>query len=72
MPAWIGCMACSRFCYGMTANGASLRPEDVLGEIFGEGRSDLHVVREDLLVEWDGRLVGPMVPLERDVERAVP
>ena len=62
----------ARLTLSMTANGASLRPEDVLGEIFGEGRSDLHVVREDLLVEWDGRLVGPMVPLERDVERAVP
>ena len=35
-------------------------------------RSDLRVVREDLLVEWGGRLVGPMVPLEQDVERAVP
>ena len=62
----------ARLTLSMTANGASLRPEEVLGEIFGEARADLHVVREDLLVEWGGRLVGPMVPLESDVERAVP
>jgi radical SAM-linked protein len=62
----------ARLTLSMTANGASLRPEEVLGEIFGEARADLHVIREDLLVEWGGRLVGPMVPLESDVERAVP
>jgi len=62
----------ARLTLSMTANGASLRPDEVLGEIFGEARADLHVVREDLLVEWGGHLVGPMVPLESDVERAVP
>jgi hypothetical protein len=43
----------------------------VLGEIFGEARAELHVVREELLVEWGGHLVGPMTPLTPDVERAV-
>jgi radical SAM-linked protein len=52
----------ARLTLSMTANGASLRPEDVLGEIFGEGRSDLHVVREDLLVEWDGTPGGTHGP----------
>ena len=62
----------ARLTLSMTGSGASVRPEEVLAEIFGETRSDLHVVREDLLVEWDGRLVGPMVPLQPDAERAVP
>ncbi|HEX5042651.1 MAG TPA: TIGR03960 family B12-binding radical SAM protein [Candidatus Polarisedimenticolaceae bacterium] len=62
----------ARLTLSMTANGASLRPDEVMAEIFGESRSDLHLVREDLLVEWDGRLVGPMIPLHPDAERAVP
>jgi radical SAM-linked protein len=62
----------ARLTLSMATNGASVRPEEVLAEIFGEARSDLHVVREDLLVEWRGRLVGPMVPLQPDAERAVP
>jgi radical SAM-linked protein len=62
----------ARLTLSMTANGASVRPDEVMAEIFGENRSDLHVVREELLVEWDGRLVGPMIPLQPDAERALP
>jgi hypothetical protein len=62
----------ARLTLGMTANGASLRPEEVLQEIFGEARAHLQLVREDLLVELGGNLVGPLaVAPAIDAERAV-
>jgi radical SAM family uncharacterized protein/radical SAM-linked protein len=61
----------ARLTLPMGGDGTALRPEEVLGEIFGEARAELHVVREELLVEWGGHLVGPMTPLTPDVERAV-
>ena len=36
-------------------------PDEVLAEIFGDGASDLHLVREELLVNWRDRLVNPML-----------
>jgi radical SAM family uncharacterized protein/radical SAM-linked protein len=51
--------------FGMTLamrhDGASVRPEEVLREIFGESRPSMDVVREDLLVDWKGRLVNPLL-----------
>ena len=34
---------------------------EVLTEIFGSGAHRLDLVREDLLVDWKGRLVNPML-----------
>jgi len=41
--------------------GASVRPEEALREILGDGNSAYDVVREELLVDWNGRLVNPML-----------
>ena len=40
---------------------ASVRPDELLNQIFGELPQGLRVVREDLLVEWRGRLVDPLL-----------
>jgi radical SAM-linked protein len=40
---------------------ASIRPGEVLREIFGEASGGITLVREDLLVDWKGRLVDPML-----------
>ena len=45
----------------MRHDGASVRPEEVLQEIFGKTRPPLDVVREELLVDWKGRLVNPLL-----------
>jgi radical SAM family uncharacterized protein/radical SAM-linked protein len=41
--------------------GASVRPEEALREIFGEGSEALHLVREDLLVTWNDHLINPLL-----------
>jgi len=43
------------------ADRASLRPEEALGAIAGELAGGLRVVREDLLVNWNGRWVDPLL-----------
>ena len=40
---------------------ASIRPDDVLTEIFGERAGDLDVIREDLLLDWGGRFLNPLL-----------
>jgi radical SAM-linked protein len=53
--------------------GASVRPDEVLKEIFGADASRLRVVREDLFVEWDGKHVSPLLAAsvtESHAERA--
>jgi hypothetical protein len=42
-------------------DGASLRPEEALKEIFTELPPGLRLVREELLVDWRGRLVDPLL-----------
>ncbi len=42
-------------------NRASVRPEEVLQEIFGEVTPELSLVREDLLVDWNRRWVNPLL-----------
>ena len=42
-------------------NGASVRPEEVLREIFGERSERMGLMREELLVEWRGRLINPLL-----------
>ena len=45
----------------MHHDGASVRPDEVLREIFGEPAPALELVREELLVDWKGRLVNPIL-----------
>jgi radical SAM-linked protein len=45
----------------LNPGNASVRPEEVLPEILGEASSDLRLTREELLVEWNGRLVNPLL-----------
>ncbi len=41
---------------------ASLRPDEALGQAFGSRQaSSFRLTREDLLVDWRGRLVGPLL-----------
>jgi radical SAM-linked protein len=42
-------------------NGASVRPEEVLRGIFGERAGRIGLVREELLVEWRGRMINPLL-----------
>jgi len=66
-----------RMTLAMRSNGASVRPDEVLTEIFGSGAHRLDLVREDLLVDWKGRLVNPMLAASAsrsavgDVQRAL-
>jgi len=46
---------------GSGGGGASVRPDDVLREIFGERAARMRTVREELLVEHEGALVDPML-----------
>jgi radical SAM-linked protein len=41
--------------------GASVRPDEALHAIFGERAAAMRIVREELLVDFDGRLVNPML-----------
>jgi radical SAM family uncharacterized protein/radical SAM-linked protein len=45
----------------LNAGNASVRPEEVLPEIVGESSSRLRLTREELLVDWNGRLVNPLL-----------
>jgi radical SAM family uncharacterized protein/radical SAM-linked protein len=40
---------------------ASVRPEDVLREIFGDRAGSLEVTREDILLDWRGKLLNPLL-----------
>ena len=42
-------------------NGASVRPEEALREIFGERSEGMALMREELLVEWRGRMINPLL-----------
>jgi radical SAM-linked protein len=42
-------------------DGASVRPTEVLGEILGDRLPAVRLVREELLVEWNGRQVNPLL-----------
>jgi radical SAM-linked protein len=41
--------------------GASIRPGEVLQAMFGESSTEFRTVREELLVDWKGRLVNPLL-----------
>jgi radical SAM family uncharacterized protein/radical SAM-linked protein len=46
--------------------GASVKPDEVLREIFGERAVSMLLTREDLLVEHEGRLMDPMLAATED------
>ncbi len=50
-----------RMTLSINSSGASVRPEEVLREIFGERASSMDTVREEILVDWNGRLVNPIL-----------
>jgi radical SAM family uncharacterized protein/radical SAM-linked protein len=50
-----------RLTLAVRTNGASVRPEEALREIFGERSDGLRLVREDLLVAWNGHLINPLL-----------
>lgn len=49
-----------RMTLAMEGDGASVRPEEVLAELFGAS-TGARLTREELLVHWDGRLVNPIL-----------
>jgi radical SAM-linked protein len=49
-----------RMVLGTGGDGASVRPDEVLTVMFGDAAKDVRLVREDLAVLWEGRLVNPM------------
>ena len=62
-------------CMTLSLDGsqASIRPDEVLREIFGERALGMRTVREELLVEWNGRLVNPLLAAAAcDAGRAAP
>jgi radical SAM-linked protein len=58
-----------RLTLAVRTNGACLRPDEVLHEIFGERSHGFRLVREDLLVDWHGRLVDPLIAAAASGER---
>ena len=50
-----------RLTLALRGQGGSLRPDEVLREVFGERAAAMQVVREELLVDWNGRLVDPLL-----------
>lgn len=50
-----------RLTLALNGDAASVRPDEVLREIFGDRQSDMTLVREELLVDWQGRLVDPLL-----------
>ena len=58
-----------RLTLAMGGEGASVRPDEVAREIFGERASRARILREDLLVDWGGKLVNPMLAAIAQVPR---
>ena len=50
-----------RLTLAVRGNQPSVRPEEVLRAILGDGVATTRVVREELLVEWNRRLVNPIL-----------
>ncbi|MDX1387928.1 MAG: TIGR03960 family B12-binding radical SAM protein [Acidobacteriota bacterium] len=50
-----------RLTLALNSNGGSLRPDEVLREVLGSEAGRIEVTREELLVEWNGRLVNPLL-----------
>jgi len=59
-----------RLTLAVRPDGASVRPEEALAAIFGE-RARFRLVREDMLVEWRGELVDPLLAATVDGHHAL-
>ena len=62
--------AAIRFTLAIHSGTASLKPEEALRGLLGEHAARCRVTREDLLVEWNGRLLNPLLAAACDGERA--
>ncbi|RKZ14589.1 B12-binding domain-containing radical SAM protein [bacterium] len=51
----------ARFVLIVRCGGASLRPDEALRAIFGDLAGACMLIREDLLVDWEGRTVNPLL-----------
>ncbi|MDX1389057.1 MAG: DUF2344 domain-containing protein, partial [Acidobacteriota bacterium] len=50
-----------RLVLALNSTGASLKPDEVLREVLGSPTTHAELTREELLVEWNGRLVNPLL-----------
>jgi radical SAM family uncharacterized protein/radical SAM-linked protein len=50
-----------RLTLALCGGEASIRPDDVLAEIFGEHASTMDLTREEILLDWGGRLLNPLL-----------
>jgi radical SAM-linked protein len=50
-----------RLTLAIHGSGPSVRPEEALREMFGERCESFRIVREELLVEWNGQLINPLL-----------
>jgi radical SAM family uncharacterized protein/radical SAM-linked protein len=50
-----------RFTLALRSNAASIRPDEVLRAIFPEHAASMRTVREELLADWNGRRVNPLL-----------
>jgi radical SAM-linked protein len=55
-----------RLTLAIRGNEPSVRPDEVLSEIFGQGKGQLRLEREELLVGWQGKLVNPILAASAD------
>lgn len=54
----------ARLTLALRGGAASVRPEEATRAIFGAGADELALVREDVLVDWNGRWVDPLLAAE--------
>ena len=50
-----------RMTLAVRSSGASVRTDEALREIFGEDSKEFRIVREDMLVAWNGHLINPLL-----------
>jgi hypothetical protein len=50
-----------RMLLALHPGGASIRPDEVLGGLFGDDRAQFRLTREELLVDWNGRWLDPLL-----------
>jgi radical SAM family uncharacterized protein/radical SAM-linked protein len=50
-----------RMTLALGGEGASVRPDEVLSEVFGERAAAMRIVREEMFVDWEGRRIDPLL-----------
>jgi radical SAM-linked protein len=56
----LGCHS-ARFVLAVQAGGASVRPEEASWAILGDQAGSCLLIREELLVDWEGRAINPLL-----------